>query len=378
MKKFFSLTKEYLRKSDSFLLLLCILASVYGIILIRSATQYLNSNSALFVQILAMIFGIFLYFLFSIIDIDILADRWRALFVIGFILLLSLIFAESESGNKAWLRFGGIGIQPAEIVKIFFIIIMARFIAYFSEERKLNRITSLLAMGLVFAVYFAMIVVLSSDLGSALVYLFIFAIMLFAGGLKIYWFLIALAACVAAAPYLWTNILSDTHRNRIIALFDPVSVDPDGYGITWQTNQSKAAISSGGFFGKGLFNGSMTQSGAIPAQRTDFIFSVAGEELGFIGCTFIVALLIAIIVRCIYIGLRSQSKLGALVCIGVAAMLTFQTFENIGMCLGIAPVIGLTLPFFSSGGSSIVASFAALGIVSGIKMKPKPAMFMRR
>jgi rod shape determining protein RodA len=263
-------------------------------------------------------------------------------------------------------------------VKIFFIIIMARFISHFSEERKLDKITSLLAVGILFGIYFAMIVVLSSDLGSALVYLFIFVMMLFAGGLKIYWFAIALAAAIAAAPYIWNNFLTQTHKDRIIALFDPESVDSTGLGITWQTNQSKAAISSGGLLGNGYLQGSMTQRGSIPAQRTDFIFSVAGEELGFIGCAIIIILLVAVIVRCIKIGLRSQSRLGALVCVGIASMLTFQTFENIGMCLGIAPVIGITLPFFSSGGSSIATSFAAMGIVSGIKMKPKPAMFTRR
>jgi rod shape determining protein RodA len=119
----------------------------------------------------------------------------------------------------------------------------------------------------------------------------------------------------------------------------------------------------------------MTQRHLIPAQQTDFIFSAVGEELGFIGCMLVVLLLVLIISRCIYTGIKSNNPLGLLVCVGIAAMLIMQMLENIGMCLGVLPVIGITLPFFSYGGSSIVTCFAAMGIVSGIKMRPKPVRF---
>ena len=378
MKKFFSLLWNYLKKSDTLLLGLCIAATVYGIVLIRTSTAYLSSSNAASVQVLALFIGIALYFVFSLIDIDILADNWKLLFAAGIGLLALLVFAQEEGGNRAWLRFMGIGIQPAEIVKIFFIVIIAKLIVSFSNERRLDHILSLGAMTGILLIYFGMILVLSSDLGSGLVYLFIFIAMLFAGGLKIYWFLIALTGFAIVSPYIWNSFLSDNQKNRIIAVFDPKSVDPTGLGITWQVNQSKAAIASGGIFGQGLGQGQMTQSGSVPKQRTDFIFSAAGEELGFVGCLAIVILLVAIIIRCVYVGYKSQSKLGALISVGVAAMLTFQTFENLGMCLGVAPVIGLTLPFFSSGGSSVVTSFACMGIISGRKMKPKPVMFTRR
>ena len=145
----------------------------------------------------------------------------------------------------------------------------------------------------------------------------------------------------------------------------------------WQANQSKIAIASGKLFGQGLFNGAQTQSGAVPQQHTDFIFSVAGEELGLIGCLIIILLLILIICRCIYVGIKANDTQNGLICIGIAAMLIFQTFENIGMCIGLTPVIGLTLPFFSYGGSSILTLYAAMGIVSGIKMRPKPNIITR-
>ena len=127
----------------------------------------------------------------------------------------------------------------------------------------------------------------------------------------------------------------------------------------------------------GLFGGEKTQVGGIPQQHTDFIFSVAGEELGFIGCTLIIVIIALIIIRCINIGMKSSYRLGSLVCFGCAAMLIFQTLENIGMCIGLTPVIGLTLPFFSYGGSSIITLFAAMGIVSGVKMRPQPSRFIQ-
>ena len=198
--------------------------------------------------------------------------------------------------------------------------------------------------------------------------------MLFAGGVKLYWFGIAAGAVAAITPFLWNNFLADYQKERIIAPYNP-SIDPTGLGITWQANQSKAAIASGELFGKGLFQGDRTQSGSVPQQQTDFIFAVAGEELGFIGCLTIVTLLSIIIIRCIMVGLRSNSRMGMTICFGIAAMLTFQTLENVGMCLGLTPVIGLTLPFFSYGGSSIITLFAAMGIVSGIRMHRNPQIF---
>ena len=377
MKKFFSFIKEYLRKSDTFLLTVCIISAVYGIVLISSAVRYTGSMSSVYVQIAALIIGIFLYFLFSVIDIDIIASRWKLLTIAGLLLILSLRWVGAEeSGNRAWIRFGSIGIQPAEVVKIIFIVSIAHVIVQLKEKQKLDHPLSILILGALFLANFGVIIWASSDLGSALVYLFVFIVMLFAAGLKIYWFLGGAAALAAASPYIFFNLLSQTQRNRILAPYDP-SVDPTGLGVTWQANQSKMALASGRVFGTGLYEGTQTQSNSIPYQHTDFIFAVAGEELGMIGCLVIIALLTVIIVHCVRIGLKSQSNLGALVCIGIAAMLAFQTLENIGMCIGVAPVIGLTLPFFSYGGSSLITVFAAMGIVSGIKMRPRPTMFMR-
>ena len=157
-----------------------------------------------------------------------------------------------------------------------------------------------------------------------------------------------------------------------MAPYFPETVDPTGLGITWQVNHSKIALASGGFWGQGFMNGTQSQSDALFAKHTDFIFSVAGEEFGAIGCIVIIILLLTAIIRCIYIGLKSNNYMNTVICCGMAAMLGFQTFENIGMCLGLTPVIGLTIPFVSYGGSSIISCFAAIGIVSGIRIRPNP------
>ncbi len=375
MKKFFSSLRAYLKKSDTFLLILCLTASVLGIVVIASAA---SSVTSVYVQIGATVLGLILYFIFSVIDIDIIADKWRPLTAMGLLLIISLVWlGDSRGGNRAWIRFAGIGIQPAEMVKIIFIISLAHLITGFKEADRLDHPLSVLALGAFFMVHFAVIIGVSGDTGSALVYLFIFAVMLFAAGIKFYWLAGAAALLVVAAPYIWYYLLNDNYRTRILAIFIPGEIDPTGRGVLWQTNLSKAALAGGGIIGKGLYNGGGTLTDQLPLRTSDFILAVIGEEFGVVGCVVVTALLTVIIIHCVRVGLKSQSRLGALACIGVASMVAFQTLENVGMCIGVAPVIGLTLPFFSYGGSSVVTLYAAMGLVSGVKMKPKPTMFLK-
>lgn len=155
-------------------------------------------------------------------------------------------------------------------------------------------------------------------------------------------------------------------------MFFDETIDPDGKGVRWDTNRSVAMLSGGGISGQGLFHGTMVQNHAIAAQHTDFIFSAIGEELGILGCLFTLLLLISIVVRCVYVGMKTPNYMNRLICIGMASMLIFQIISNVGMCIGLSPVIGLTLPFVSYGGSSIVTLFLAMGLVSGIHMRPDP------
>ena len=369
MKKFLAVAGDYIKKSDTLILALGIICTIYGMVLIQSST---GTTSYIVIQTIAMMLGIFMFVVFSIIVVDIIADKSVLLYIIScaFISLLFFFGAEGETGNKAWIRFGAIGVQPAEVVKIAYIIIQGRLMIVLQERDSINKPISVGILLVVFGILFGLIIVSSSDLGSALVYFFIFAVMLFAGGLSLWWFLGGAAALAAIIPLAWKFVLREDQKARILAPYDP-SVDPTGLGVRWQANQSTLAISSGGIAGQGLGSGEMTQAGSVPEQHTDFIFTVAGEELGFIGSIIIVILLIILIVRCFQVGAKCNNALGYLVCTGISAMFIAQILENIGMCLGLTPVIGLTLPFFSYGGSSILTNFAAIGIVSGIKMRSR-------
>lgn len=361
------------------LLSLCLTASIFGITMIASATSsLLNAPRYLFVQIIGLLIGLVLFVLFTVIDIDILAERWGAIIVFEVILALLLLtplgYADN-TGNRAWLRFGLFGIQPSEVIKAAFIVVMAKHITYLKEFKSLNSVMSVAQLVLHCMFIVGLLVIISKDMGSALVFLFIFFVMLFVGGLRIYWFLIGITGIAAVFPLFWTHVLTERYRQRILSPYDS-SIDPSGFDIRWQANQSKIALASGQLKGMGYGNGNISQSvDALPAKQTDFIFSVIGEELGMIGCSIVILLLLAIIIRCIYVGAKSRNTMSMLVCFGVAAWLIFQTIENICMCIGIAPVIGITLPFFSYGGSSIFSLFAAMGLVSGVKYRPKPERF---
>ena len=369
MKKIWPAVRDYIKKSDMLILTLGIICTIYGMIMIYSST---GTTSYIIIQTIAMILGIFLFVMFSIIDVDIIADKSVLLYIIScaFICTLFIWGEAGESGNSAWLRFGGIGVQPAEIVKIAYIIIQGRLMIVLQERNGINRPLSVVILLGTFAILFGLIIVSSSDLGSALVYFFVFAVMLFAGGLSLWWFLGGAAAIAGIMPLAWKFVLRDDQKERILAPYDP-TIDPTGLGVKWQANQSTLAISSGGFSGQGIGQGEMTQNGMVPAQHTDFIFTVSGEELGFIGSVAVILLLILLIVRCFYVASKCNNALGYLVCSGIGAMFIAQVLENIGMCLGLTPVIGLTLPFFSYGGSSILTNFAAIGIVSGVKMRAR-------
>ena len=361
------------------LLALSLICSLYGLVVIASATQGYDGGAAQYViiQLVAICLGVLMYALMTVIDVDIFADQWKWLYALSALLLVALLFfgqGDETTGNNGWLRFAGIGIQPTEFIKLAFIVVLAKQLCYLKAYKDLNSVVSVAQVAGHFLLLFGAIIFASDDLGSALVYFFIFAVLLFMAGLKLYWFVIGLAAMAAAVPLLWTYFLSDYQRQRIMAPYDP-SIDPTFTGIKWQSHQAQMALASGQLTGSGLGQGAQTQSDALSAKHTDFIFAVIGEELGLIGACLCILLLVLVVVRCVSVGLRSRDLLSTLVCIGVAAMIVFQTFLNVGMCIGIAPVVGITLPFFSYGGSSVLANFMAMGLVSGVHYRPKPARF---
>ena len=364
--------RQFFQRADIFLLVMSVICASYGLVLVSRATASMGSSKFIIIQAFSLFLGLIAFVVLTVLDADILGEQWKWLCVINVALLVALvIFGQDDgTGNKSWIRFAGIGIQPSEVIKVLYIVISAKQMTYLKEYKDINSFMSVVQMAGHFAIVFGMIVVVSSDLGSASILLGIFLIMFFALGVRLYWFALGGAAVAALVPVIWSYLLKPYQRNRLLAPYDK-TIDPDGWGITWQTTQSRISLANGRLSG--------VEAGYTPnvftGKHTDFIFATAGEQFGMIGAIILIVLLMIIIVHCVRVGLNSGRTYDMLICVGVAASLAFQTFINIGMCLGITPVIGITLPFFSYGGSSLLTTFAAMGLVSGVKYKPKPQLF---
>ena len=370
--------QDVLRRADMALLALCLISTAFGILLIASATNYRGSDfqhRRVILQTIGALLGIGAYFVFSNTDVEHFAEKWPLFFIfnVGFIALLLKFGVDDGTGNKAWLKFSWLpmSIQPAEVVKLSYTVLLAKQVAWFRERRAMRGLGSLVFPAGHAVFMFLWIYAISSDAGSGLVYLVIYASMALAAGLAWYWFAAGFSALALGIGALALfDKLPSYWVNRILIVFDH---SYDTSGVAWQQTRSLLALGSGGLFGQGLFNGIQTQSSqGLPERQTDFIFSVCGEELGMVGCILIIVLEFLIVYRCFHTARLARSYMDALICVGFASMLIFQVVENIGMCLFVMPVIGLPLPFFSYGGSSIVTLFAAMGMVSGVRGRSLP------
>ncbi len=378
MRQFFSELRSFFRKGDMVLLLLCLATAAFGCVIITSATNYMGTIRLIIIQIVAVVLGVGIYAVVSAVDLEFLSENRIFLILFNTFLLLLLIpfGTDNDTGNKSWLDIPllPIDIQPAEFCKITFIVIMASTMA--SHQSKISSLfPSLFHMAFQLAMVFGLNMVLSKDMGVSLIFVFIFIGMAFAGGVSLWWFLLAGGVIVVGAPIVYP-MLAEHQQNRLRILWDP-TLDPQGINERFHAVRSLRSLTGGGFAGQGLFEGTRTQNGELFAQHTDFIFSSIGEELGFIGCGIVLILEFLIIARCIQVGVRSQDYMRRMVCFGAASALVFQVSINVGMCIGIAPVIGLTLPFVSYGGSSMVSLFAMLGLVSGVHARPAPVSHER-
>ncbi len=369
--------KGFLPKGDMVLLLLCLATSAFGCLVIASATnadKFEGSSRYIAIQIVATLLGVVLYLIMSGIDAEFFSEhRWgMTIFNIFLLLLLVPFGTDNNTGNRSWLDLPliPINIQPAEICKILFILILASVMN--SHQNRISHIFSVghMAVHMILIVGFNLLV--SRDAGVSLIFVFVFIGMAFAGGVSLFWFLLGGGAIATLFPVIWSTIMTTRQKNRILYLFIPEKIDPQGLGVGWHTNESLKSLTGGGLTGQGLFSGNRTQGGQLFAQHTDFVFSSIGEELGFLGCGLVLLLLFAIVGRCIWVGRRSNDYMRRLICFGAASALIFQIITNVGMCIGVMPVVGITLPLISYGGSSIVTIYAMLGLVSGIYARPAP------
>ena len=278
------------------------------------------------------------------------------------LLTVTLVIGKGVGGASRWVSVGGIQFQFSELAKILMIVVLANYLS--RRERKLDSLASILGACVLVAPA-AVLVLMQPDLGTSLVFGAILAGMLFMSGASLKWLGIMAGAAVAAVPIVWTHVLRDYQKQRLLSFLDPTA-DPQGSG--YQLLQSQAAVSSGGLLGKGLANGSQAQADLLPVQSTDFVFAILAQELGFVGGLVVFALFVALLWRVMTSAWRSRDSFGLMMGAGIASMILFQLVVNVGMVLGIMPITGIPLPFVTHGGASLVSLALGLGLLQSINI----------
>jgi rod shape determining protein RodA len=359
------------RRSDLVLLSSVLALSGFGLLMIYSATRFINERQGALAsfsmerQLVFVVIGLITIGVFSFLDHRELRNFIVPAYVGMVVLLLVVLFFEPINGARSWIQLGVFRLQPAEFAKVITIVALA---ALFSLQRSPGTLKWKLVFqsALVLGVP-AFLIIIEPDLGTSLVFPFIWLVMLFAAGASLKqlgWILFAGASSIAL---VFRSGLLEAHQlDRIAVFFDP-ELDPQGIGF--QLLQSKRAIGAGQLVGRGLFQGTQTNLAYIPEQENDFIFTAIAEQLGFIGGVLVLLAFLVIVWRLLAISANSRDRFGALVAVGFAAMIGFHVFVNVGMTVGLAPVTGLPLPFISQGGSFYISMGMAIGIANSIWLR---------
>lgn len=365
---------DAIRRVDWVLLLCTTVLSTVSLVTVYGAVDNFGI-SKLKMQFAMTVVGVILTFIVANLDYHLILDRlWLPLLIfsagiLGLTLVAGDTGAAMETAGKSWLTIPvvGIAIQPSEFVKITFICTFAKHLH--TVGGTINKPRTLLGLCL-HALLIVGLILASGDLGVALVYMALVLVMLFGAGLHWGYFAGVGGAVAVAFPFLW-DLLASYQQDRIVVGFNP-ALDPKDKG--WQPLLSKQCIENGGLFGVGWHSGGDYEE--LTASHTDFILATVCEKFGFVGGMLVIVTLAVLIMRVLWIGRQSCHDYGMLISVGVAGVLIAQTLENVGMCLAILPVVGITLPFLSCGGSSMLATYILVGMVHSVKSH-KPARRIR-
>ena len=356
---------DYIRETDKVTILLVLTATVYGCIAVMSATRYTESLSQFITQCVSGFMGFAAAIIISLFDFKEFFKRWYLIAPVGLIPVLLTFFigfAPAGTDDKAWLLLpGGISFQPSELLKVCFIITFAAHLGW-AKEHDINKLKVLIPVA-AHGLFPVVLILVQGDAGTAMIFAFMFLCMTFAAGLKIRYYAIAGSALLVASPLIYFFVMNDDQRSRIIGMFD---LEDDLLGADYQQWQGRIALANGGVTGQGLFKGELTQASTVPESYNDFIFVSIGEELGLLGCLAVIILLAAICIRAIQVGKLCSDERGMYIAVGVFAMIFGQTVINIGMCVSVLPVIGVTLPFFSAGGTSLLCLMLSVGLLLSV------------
>jgi len=355
-----------LKKFDWFLIGSVVFLSLIGLLEIYNICLHQGSFLNFEKQLIFIILGLLLIFLFSFFDYRILKTNSYlilALYIFIILFLVGLFFFGSEiKGVKGWYNFGFFSFDPVPFLSIILIIVLSKYFSRYHVE--IYKFRHIFFSG-IFALIPSIIVFFQPDFGSVLMLILIWVGIVIFSEVKIYHFLILILIFCLISLFLWNFALKDYQKQRIITFLNP---NIDKTGASWNTNQSRIAIGSGGLFGKGIGKGSQAQYGFLPEAQTDFIFSAIAEETGFIGISIFFLIFLFLISRIVRIALTAKNNFARLFSSGFAFLLFSQVFINIGMTLGVLPIIGIPLPFISYGGSQLLAFYLGIGILQNIKI----------
>jgi rod shape determining protein RodA len=357
---------NHIRKMDWALIVVSIVLVIFGLAAIYSASLRGGDFSNLYKQIGFFVFSLLLMFLISFVDNRTIRENPFLLLSLYFLCILLLIgvffFAPEIRGIKSWYKIGGFSFDPIEPTKIVLILILAK---YFSKRHvELYKIKHIILSG-IYGLVPSVLIFLQPEFGSVMVVFGIWLGILLISGIRVRDFLLLCLVFAVIFSLTWTFVLKDYQKNRIFSFITP---HEDLLGEGWSQNQAKISIGSGGIWGKGIGKGSQTQYGFLPEPQTDFIFSVIGEETGLLGMTALLSLFAILFWRILKIALDARSNFSRLFATGLAISVFLQMAINIGMNLGLLPVIGIPLPLISYGGSNLLFTFIALGILQNMKI----------
>ena len=366
-------TIKLIKELDWKLIITVLIIFAFGLMILSSATHATETGNfmQIYKQIIAFVLGIGMIIFILLFDYNFLGKYYKGFYMLGLILLVVVllpVIGAERGGAKSWLSLGPLDFQTSELVKLTFIVSYAKIVE--SKKGKLNNIKEIFPL-IIYALPFLGLLFAQPDLGTALVFSCIVAGMLFTAGLDLKLIRRGIIIILVSMPLMYM-VMATHQKQRIEAFLNPEDATLPG---NYQVIQSMIAIGSGGFTGKGLYHGSQNQEGFLPVQESDFIFAVIGEELGIIGMAVVIGLYVIFLVRMLVIAKEAKDFYGTLIVIGVMSMFAYQIIQNIGMTVALIPVTGVTLPFISYGGSSLLTSLANLGLVLNVCMRKKKINF---
>ena len=365
--------KKFLKNMDWGILICSILLTFIGFVALFSATQ--NDNYVdLKKQIIFFLISIPVVIIVMSIDYTWITKISWVFYAIFILLLIGVFFTEPINGATSWYDLGFFTFQPAEMAKIFVILFEAYTICRIQkiDRKEINKPLKLLLVFIILALPLGLII-LQPDYGTAAAFVVAFLFMLFTAGIDKKYIFVSIVLVAILLPLLYFYVLPEHAKTRIEVFLNP-DLDPRGKG--YNVLQSKLAIGAGQLFGMGLLKGNQTQLGFLYPKTTDFIFSVIGEEMGFMVAGAIIIIYVILITRTIYVAKTAKDDVGSYMAIGIAGVFTFHMLENIGMTMGLLPITGVPLLFVSYGGTSLITSFIMIGLLLNISGRRQKVIFM--